>query len=104
LASIRQIFTQLGVTRIFSKQLVEALRALPDHSLSAPGGEGRGEVVRDPSTPRHQPSIPHHQLTTTSLGHTLRRLGICSHNIRLGSLRAKGYDLSDFTEAFARFL
>jgi len=82
LASIRQIFTQLGVTRILSKQLVAALRA---HSL-------------------YQQSTLHHQLSTTSLGHRLRRLGISSHNIRLGGLRAKGYDLSDFTEAFARFL
>ena len=27
-----------------------------------------------------------------------------SHNIRLGAQRAKGYDLSDFAAAFARFL
>src|SRR6185436_8074245 len=43
LAAIRQIFTQTAATRISSKQLVEALRAIP---LSASGGEGQGEVVR----------------------------------------------------------
>src|SRR5207247_351802 len=36
LADIQQIFTQTRATRLFSKQLVEALRAIP---LSAPGGE-----------------------------------------------------------------
>ena len=72
------------------------IRALPDqHSLSASGGRGPGRGG--------SPSL-NSQLTTTSLGHRLRRLGICSHNIRLGGVRAKGYDLSDFTKAFSRFL
>lgn len=38
------------------------------------------------------------------LSRHLRPFGIHPHNIRLGGLRAKGYDLTDFTGAFARFV
>jgi putative DNA primase/helicase len=82
LADIRQLFAQSGSTRISSKQLVESLCALPDRSYS-------------------QPSSLNHQ---RCLARLLRPFGINSHNIRLGNLQTKGYDLTDFTEAFSRFL
>ena len=89
LAAIRQIFTETGATRISSKQLVEALRAIP---LSASGGEGQGEVVR------------YSQLTQTTLGRHLSRFGIHSRTLRIGDRLAKGYALADFAPAFSRFL
>ena len=36
-----------------------------------------------------------------ALADSLRPFGIRPHIIRLKGLRAKGYDLSDFTDAFA---
>jgi hypothetical protein len=42
--------------------------------------------------------------TQTWLGHRLRRLGVNSRTLRIGTQCSKGYDLADFTDAFARFL
>ena len=67
-----------------SKEVLESLCALPDRPWA--------------SAVRTSPSA------FNWLARQLRPLGIASHNIRLGEVRAKGYDLSDFTEAFARFV
>ena len=42
-------------------------------------------------------------LTQTSLGHRLGRFEIHPRTMRIGNVRARGYEVSDFTEAF-RFL
>ena len=85
LAAIRQIFAQLGTDRIFSKQLVESLRALPDRPYS-------------------QPSTPNHQLTAARLARLLRGFGVTSRTMRIGDHLAKGYALADFADPFSRFL
>jgi hypothetical protein len=91
LADIRQIFARSGWTRMTSKQLVEALRALSvGNSCADSGAERQGAVAS------------YSDLNPTSLGRRLRRLGICSHNIRAAGLRAKGYELCDFTGALTR--
>jgi len=79
LSDIRQLFAQSSATRIPTKQLLHSLRALPDRPW-------------------------HPELTPQSLASHLSAFGLRSHNIRLGALQTKGYDLADFTEAFARFL
>jgi putative DNA primase/helicase len=83
LAAIRQIFTQSGATRISSKQLVDALRTRPDARYANLG-------------------TPHAALSW--LARELQRFGITSRVMRIGTRCAKGYDLADFTAAFARFL
>ena len=83
LAAIRQIFTQSGATRIFSKQLMEALRTLPVGRYAKLG-------------------TPHAALIW--LARELRRFGVNARVLRIGTQCAKGYDLADFTDAFARFL
>ena len=49
-------------------------------------------------------SAVNYQLTTAWLGHRLRSFGVNSRTLRIGKTRAKGYELADFSEAFARFL
>jgi hypothetical protein len=82
LSDIRSIFARAGTSRMFSSQLVELLRALPNRPWSA--------------TAR--------AVNQTWLGRRLSRFGVHSFNLRIGSARAKGYDLADFSDAFARFL
>jgi len=86
LANICRIFTRAGTTRISSKQLAEALRALPDHQLLSP-----------PSTINQQAP-----LTPALLARRLHRFGINPRTMRIGGRCVKGYHLSDFTEALAR--
>jgi len=83
LADIRQIFTQSGATRISSKQLVEALRTHPSGRYAKLGP-------------------PHAALIWLARG--LRPFGVTSRVLRIGTQCAKGYDLADFTDAFALFL
>ena len=84
LADIRLIFSKSARTRITSKELLDALCALPDRPwLSA------ARAARSPFN---------------WLASQLRPLEIASHNVRLGAQRAKGYELSDFACSFARFL
>jgi putative DNA primase/helicase len=80
LHDIRQVFANSGATRLFSRQLVAALRAFPGQQAQSP------------------------PLTQQSLAIRLQGLGIRPHNIRIGKNRAKGYDLSDFADAFATLL
>ncbi len=83
LADIRQIFTQSGATRISSKQLLEALRTGPAGRYARLG-------------------TPYSALSWLARG--LQPFGINSRVMRIGTQCAKGYDLADFTDAFARFL
>ena len=83
LADIRQIFTQSGATRISSKQLLEALRTGPAGRYAKLGS-------------------PYSALSWLARG--LQPFGIKSRVMRIGTQCAKGYDLADFTDAFARFL
>jgi len=83
LADIREIFTQSGATRISSKQLVEALRNHPVGRYAKLGA-------------------PHAALIW--LARELQPFGITPRVMRIGTHCAKGYDLSDCTDAFARFL
>ena len=82
LADIRHIFTQTGKDRISSAELVNELRKLP-------GGQWRSELSASSSE-------------FTWLASKLRPFGICPGNIRFGKTRAKGYNLSDFSEAFGQ--
>jgi len=84
LADIRQIFAQSGTTRISCKQLVTALQVL--------------------ERPGSQASNGNPPVTSRWLGHRLHRLGISSRSLRIGPQSVKGYELTDFSEAFARFL
>jgi len=90
LAAIRSIFAQSGVTRIFSKDLVAALRVLPDRPGSNP--------LIHPST---NPSI---HLTARLVALHLAAFSIHARNIHIAGRQAKGYLLSDFTAAFSQFL
>jgi len=84
LADIRQIFAQSGTTRISCKQLVTALQVL--------------------ERPGSQASNGNPPVTSRWLGHRLHRLGISSRSLRIGPQSVKGYELTDFSDAFARFL
>jgi putative DNA primase/helicase len=82
LADIRQIFTESGVSRISSRQLVDALRVLPDR-------------------PWHSEFINPHS-AFNRLARLLYPFGIRAHNIRFGGPRAKGFNIADFAEAFSK--
>jgi len=87
LSAIRDIFAQSGAIRISSKQLVAALGAL----RSAPGSQLTDSLTHSPITPR-------------LLALRLSPFGIHPHNIQVNGRQSKGYDLTDFTAAFSRFL
>jgi len=84
LANIRQIFAQCGATRLSCKQLVAAVRVL--------------------QRPGSQASNGNPPVTSRWLGHRLHRLGISPRSLRIGPQSVKGYELTDFSDAFARFL
>lgn len=83
LRDIKSAFEQLKTDRLSSSALVSALLALPD---------------------RPWPYIQRGRkpMTETGLARRLRSLGICPRNLRLNGTQSKGYDLADFSEAFAR--
>ena len=85
LADIRSIFAASGAQRLFSTTLVHSLAALPSRTGSTNSGN-------------------HSPLNQTSLACRLRAFNVVSHNVRIGDIQAKGYDLADFAEAFALFL
>jgi len=84
LADIRDIFAELHVERIASKQLVEELCNLVDRPWT--------EVNRKGS------------ISERWLALQLRRFDIAPQASRIGETRARSYDLVSFTEAFARYL
>jgi len=81
LADIQQVFT---AERMFSKDLVDKLAGMKERPWP--------EICRGkPITPRW-------------LARNLTAFGIRSRNISIGVEQAKGYERSDFDEAFARYL
>jgi len=84
LRDIREIFARHATQRLFSTTLVDSLRALPERPWS---GANNGDKP----------------ITVARLGRRLGVFGIRSQTIRIGHLRAKGYDLADFAQDFARF-
>jgi len=84
LTDLRQIFTQSGLQQLSSRHLVQALCRLPE----SPWLEAHN---RRP-------------INETWLGRRLRMFDIASRNFRFDSRQARGYQLADFTHAFARFL
>jgi putative DNA primase/helicase len=84
LNDIRQIFAASGRDRVHSRDLVATLCANPQ-SLWL-------------EAHHHKP------INEIWLADYLRRFRIGSKTIRIGENRAKGYELTDFAEAFARFL
>ena len=85
LADIRSIFAASGAQRLFSTTLVHSLAALSSRNGSTNSGN-------------------HSPLNQTSLACRLRAFNVLSHNVRIGDIQAKGYDLADFAEPFALFL
>lgn len=84
LGDIKTVFEQCGTDKIFSKSLVESLIAMSER----PWGEIRkGKAI-----------------TENWLAHRLRSFEVTSKTIRIGPDVAKGYHLTDFDDAFARFL
>ena len=88
LADIRQVFTDSHADRLFSWTLVDSLCALP----ARPWSEAKAEngSVRP--------------INEAWLARQLRRFGVRSRTLRLDGQKAKGYELADFTEPFAKFL
>lgn len=84
LADIRRVFTEAQTGRMFSKSLVEMLCGMTDR----PWPEAR----------KGKP------ITETWLARRLHDFGLTSRTIRIHDDRAKGYELADFTDAFARYL
>jgi putative DNA primase/helicase len=84
LNDIRQVFARSGRDRFHSKELVAALCG----SADSPWSEAHAGKA----------------ITENWLCRQLRRFGIDSHNVRIEERQAKGFELGDFGEAFARFL
>jgi hypothetical protein len=87
LKDIRSIFTQCKATRLFSSTLVEYLRAMPDRPWSGNQIEQEGTEGTEEKEAINQ----------TWLARQLRPLGIRPRNLRIGNMRAKGYELADFS-------
>lgn len=78
LRDARQVFVELGVERMFSTRLVEALRALPERGYNRPNGE---------------------HLTERRLAWVLKGLlGVRPHTVRIGEERGKGYERLDLAQ------
>ncbi|HWX21741.1 MAG TPA: DUF3631 domain-containing protein [Candidatus Binatia bacterium] len=88
LADLRLIFTQSGADRLFSCTLVDSLCALPNRPWSA--------VTRDNGSPK--------PISEAWLSRQLRPFGVRSRTLRINGVKAKGYELADFVEAFAKHL
>ena len=84
LADIKRAFGDKAGDRMFSKSLVESLCAMSDRPW--------------PDAHRGKP------ITENWLAHRLHAFGISSRTLRIGTDRAKGYELADFKEAFERYL
>lgn len=84
LADIRKIFTEKTTERIPSRDLADALAELEDR----PWPEWR----------RGSP------LTPTSMARLLKPFGISPKQLRIDGDKARGYELADFEDVFARYL
>jgi putative DNA primase/helicase len=84
LSDLREIFATTKSDRVFSRTLTDALCAMTDRPW--------------PEAHRGKPVTP------TWLARRLQVFGILSKTHRIGEYHAKGYEASDFAEAFARYL
>ncbi len=84
LRDIRTVFTERRIERMFSRELVDALIEIEE----SPWAEWR----------RGKP------LTQNSLARLLKPFGIRPKEIRTGPDHAKGYELNQFLDAFARYI
>jgi putative DNA primase/helicase len=84
LADVREAFSATNADRLFSKALVEALLVMSDRPWN--------EIRKG------------HPISENWLAYRLRAFDVASKTLRIGTDRAKGYDLADFNEAFERFL
>jgi hypothetical protein len=85
LADIRSIFAASGAQSLFSSTLVDALVGIP-------------------ARPWSRTSSNLAPIDQSWLARRLRPFDIRSHNLRIGTLQAKGYDLADFAESFSFYL
>jgi putative DNA primase/helicase len=85
LADIGGIFAEFGADKLPSAKLAAALAEIEGRAWAEFGKQ------RKP-------------ITANQLAIQLRPFAIKPHTIRVGDETAKGYDLTDFTEAFERFL
>jgi putative DNA primase/helicase len=84
LADIQQVFTEAKVERIFSKVLIEKLCAMTDR----PWAEAHhGKPINE-----------------RWLARQLHSFGIAPRTLRIDEDRLKGYEVSQFTDAFERYL
>jgi hypothetical protein len=83
LADIREYFAEKGTDRVVTDELLRHLHQRDDRDYPGWG-------------PRHEPMKPHH------LGKELRKYGIASRTIRIGTATAKGYLRDDFNDAWSR--
>lgn len=86
LADVQAAFKDAAADRMFSKSLVESLVAMSDR----PWNEIRGKSQKP--------------ITENWLAHRLRGFGVSPKTLRIGSDRAKGYELQDFQDSFGRYL
>ena len=84
LGDVRKIFLVIRTDRIPTTNLIEALNSMEDR----PWCEWRGRQA----------------ITASQLAHLLKPYGICPKTIRFESFTAKGYLLTDFADAFGRYL
>ena len=84
LGDIKGIFQAGNLDRIFSNDLVEALKDLPE-SPWADWSKGKG-------------------LTTNGLARLLKPFGVKSKTMRIDEDRFKGYSLESFQDAFKRYI
>ena len=84
LTDLRQILDAAKVERVASKTLVDALCAMTDRPW--------------PEAHRGRP------VTQTWLARRLQSFGIFSKSVRIAGEVPRGYEVSDFTEVFARYL
>ena len=84
LADIQQVFNETSAERTFSKSLVEALCAMTDRPW--------------PEAHKGKP------ISETWLARRLHTFGVASKTLRIADGRGKGYEATDFADAFERYL
>jgi hypothetical protein len=85
LSDIRQVFARSQADRLSLTHLVESLCAMPDRPWRKANRSGR-------------------PVNEIWLGRKLRLIGVAARTIRIGNATARGYNLTDFSEVFSRFL
>jgi hypothetical protein len=85
LADIKAIFEEQAKEKLFSGELVTHLGAMEDRAWSEYGKSSK-------------------PITPNKLARLLSGFSICPATIRVGELTAKGYQRSQFTDAFERYL